>query len=334
MATETGNGGGGGAPGSGGATTQAQFLFPQFVRMPGWYPYAGLGDQMLDAYQNWQKGAGAFANNAAPIWQSVKNGPAAVGGGLLGKSAYGGGPNPFGSYGASAGAQYTGRGNGMGLLGGGANFNFTPTMPGNGPAGTPTIPTGYQPGQGMTRPSPYGGVTPTQPQVPPPSGFQPFQQPGSRVNGGAGGPAPTGAGARSTPASGTPGVSAGGAPLPYSQNGLLNWQNAQQYMDQAEKDRLSKVITNGQYNPGQGNEDIGNLMSIFNSLDEQGKGDFTNAIGQYKPQLAAAMQQAGRQAMGQSAYDNWYAGVQNRQGSNYNTASWASKAPWLAALLK
>lgn len=104
-------------------------------------------------------------------------------------------------------------------------------------------------------------------------------------------------------------------------------------MGAEEKARLgAQVNAQGMYNPGKGEQDIGSLMQVFNSLDDAGRGNFTNAMGQYNPQLAAAMQIAGRAQMGKDAYDQWYSGVQGRQGSNIMDTK--GLPSWLTAALK
>lgn len=102
------------------------------------------------------------------------------------------------------------------------------------------------------------------------------------------------------------------------------WADAQKYMDPAEKERLSKVINpQGVYNPGAGGPgDITQAVKTFQGLDDTGRGNFINswdqqaAMGQLPAGSMAALQQALRTEMGKGTFDNWYAGVQNRQGSN------------------
>lgn len=141
----------------------ALFVPPQFYNLPH-FGYAGLDAQMQDAMQNWQKGAGAFAGNNVPKFNGlIGSGPngtfgggfanmqPTVGGGLLGKSVYSGGWNP-----------YAGRGN--------QPPGTTPTPGGGGtqpPAGGGTQP---PPGGGTTTPPPSGGggggiLNPTPPGV-------------------------------------------------------------------------------------------------------------------------------------------------------------------------
>ena len=81
------------------------FVPPSFNSMPGWYPYADLYSQMADAVQGWSKGAGVFANNNNPQFNSVMAFKPNVGGGLLGTTAYAG---------TGAWNPYAGRGNGPG----------------------------------------------------------------------------------------------------------------------------------------------------------------------------------------------------------------------------
>ena len=115
----------------------ALFVPPQFYNLPH-FGYAGLDAQMQDAMQNWQKGAGTFAGNNVPKFNGLAgSGPngtfggglatmqPTVGGGLLGKSVYSGGWNP-----------YAGRGN---------------QPPGTTPPGT-TAPPGPSAPPGTTQP--------------------------------------------------------------------------------------------------------------------------------------------------------------------------------------
>lgn len=276
----------GGASGGGGRTTNGprNMVPPQYYRTP-YFPYAGLDAQLMDALGLAGRGAGGFTGMASPLMQSIRNAPANLGGGLLGMTAYARGkpynPNPY----------------------------QAPTMPGGGgPGGTPTIPGGYAPGSPMQRPGapvpPGMGGRGGGPIMPPiGSGPNPFQQPGARP--GAGAPPPTGGGARTTPGGllGTPGASAGGAPLSY--------QPGQQF------------------NPGAGGQaDINKILADFNATPMDRRGDFINAVDQWGlgkggPQnIGAALQQALRSQMGQQAFDQWYASnVTNKQGSGITSLS-------------
>jgi hypothetical protein len=326
-----------GEPGGGGTIklpNGAQFLIPKYTATP-WFPYAGLQDQMMDAQQSWAKGAGQFANNNTPIGAALRGFQPNVGGGLLGRTAYSGGPNPFlAGFQQPAGFNpYAGRALGMG---GGA------MSPGGGPAGTPTIPGGYAPGSPMQRPgAPVAPGTPGRggaPLQPPPGSFNPFQQPGART--GLGGiPTPTGAGARSAPAmsGNVPGLNPLGYGGSQGSGGLLAWQNGQQNMSAEEKARLGGVINaQGQYDPSKGGTPTSaELVSIFNSLPEERRGDFINAWDQWSigkvNNGGAQLQQALRDAMGKSNFDNWYAtNVQNKQGSNIT--SLAGLPSWMQSL--
>lgn len=279
MSTPDPLGGGSGDGGSSGGGPR-NMVPPSYYRTP-YFPYAGLDAQLMDALGLAGRGAGGFTNMASPLMQSIKNTPANLGGGLLGMTAY------------SRGKSYT-------------PTSYTPTMPGTGPAGTPTIPGGYAPGSPMQRPgapvapgTPGRGGAPVMPTLG--SGPNPFQQANPRAGGGA--PPPTGAGARSTGLLGTPGASAGGAPLPYSPG--------------------------QQFNPGAGGgADINKILADFNATPMDRRGDFINAIDQWGlgkggPQnIGAALQQALRSQMGQQAFDQWYASnVTNKQGSGITSLS-------------
>lgn len=185
----------------------------------GWFPYGGIKDQMIDAQLNWAKGAGAFAGNNVPKFNGLigsdPNGTfgggfattfqPTVGGGLLGKTAYSGGFNPF-----------AGRGNGGPGAGG-------PPPAGGPPAGTPAPPGGpappspFTPGSPMTRPPvstapppqtmPPGGVIPAAsgPPTQPGSVWNPTQPGGTPPPGGIAGAASGGAvPVKMTPTSGPP----------------------------------------------------------------------------------------------------------------------------------
>ena len=190
-----------------------------------WFPYGGIKDQMIDAQRAWATGAGAFAGNNVPKFNGIAgsdpNGTFGggmttmqpfVGGGLLGKTAYSGGFNPF-----------AGRGNGGPGAGGGA-----PPPPSGGapPPGGGGIPSPFPPGSPMTRDPRTTAPPPT--TLPPggliPAASGPPTQPGSTWSG-AGAPPPGGiAGAamggavpvKMTPTSGPPrpgGVSGSGGLL-------------------------------------------------------------------------------------------------------------------------
>lgn len=280
MATDTPTGGGGGGGGS--PSSVRTFVPPEFYRTP-FFPYASLPAQLQDALSLAGRGAGGFTNMANPMFQSILNSQPNLGGGLLGKSAYARGTP------ASGGA-------------------MTYPMPASGIPG----PGQYTPGQQMTRPgAPVAPGTPPRGggllQPPIGSGPNPFQQPGARGGGGA--PPPTGG--RSTPTGGTPGVSAGGAPLPY--------QPGQQF------------------DPGTGNTSVASMLSYFNSLPQEQRGNYINAIDQYSlgkggaANLGAALQQALRGQMGQQQFDNWYASnVTNKQGSGVGREGLPS---WLLSAL-
>lgn len=151
------------------------------------------------------------------------------------------------------------------------------------------------------------------PTIPSPGGLlQPFQQPGARTGPGTT-PPPTGAGGRSTgtPPAGTPGASAGGAPLPYQPG--------------------------AQFNPGTGETSVSSMLAYFNSLPQEQRGNYINAIDQYSlgkggaANLGAALQQALRGQMGQQNFDSWYAtNVTNKQGSGVGREGLPS---WLLSAL-
>lgn len=306
MAGEIGNGGGG--EGSGGRTTNGprNMVPPSYYRTP-YFPYAGLDAQLQDALGLAGRGAGGFTGMASPLMQSIRNAPANLGGGLLGMTAY------------SRGKSYT------------PNPYQAPTMP---PTGSPMpregapVPTGTPTGRGGAPIMPPIGTAPN-----------PFQQPNPRGGGGA----PPPASGRSTPA---PTGFGGGGLLGYGgsqgSGGLAAWQNAQQYMDPAEKARLGGVINSqGQFDPAQNTGSqftAANITSVFNSLPEDRRGDFVNALMQVNgaagvpANVGAMVQQALRDSMGKSAHDSWYAGVQNKQGSNI--MSTAGLPSWLTALIK
>lgn len=127
---------------------------------------------------------------------------------------------------------------------------------------------------------------------------------------------------------------------PQGSGGLLQWQDAQKYMGADEIARLGKNINaQGQYDPAGPNSpwSAANLTATFNSLPEDRRGDFVNAVSQAGaatgiPNIGATIQQALRDSMGKSQHDNWYAGVQNRQGSNI--MSTAGLPSWLTAVIK
>lgn len=222
---------------------------------------------------------------------------------------------------------------------------YTPpsyTSPGGGPGGTPTPPGGYAPGDPMQRGTPpvapgtggRGGA----PIQPPPGSFQPIQPPGARSGGAA--PAPTGGSyARSglLSSGNVPGLNPFGFAGSQGSGGLAAWQDAQKYMPADEIARLSKGINaQGQFDPMQGTSSpytAQNIANTFNSLAEDRRGDFVNSLMQLNGRqgvpanIGAIVQQALRDSMGKSAHDNWYAGIQNKQGSNImSTAglpSWA-----------
>lgn len=312
MATNTTNGA---DPAAGGDRTGsgAMWVPPSFHRMGSWYPYANLDAQMLDAYSNWQKGAGAFTNNAAPIYQNMRAQPGAVGGGLLGKSAYSGGANPFGSYGPSAGSQYYGRGNG--LLGGAPGGGGGGGGPPSGPPGS--LPPPPPPGTPLTRnPFEWTGAPVTNPWGPNPytrtsrTGTPTPWEPGGRTSR-TGTPTGIDPSSRASAPVGVPGVAAGGATLPYTPG--------------------------AQFDPGSGNTSVASMLAHFNSLPENQRGNYINAIDQYSlgkggaNNLGAALQQALRAQQGQSVFDNWYASnVTNKQGSSIGREGLPS---WLVSAL-
>lgn len=268
---------------------------PSFYRTP-YFPYSGLDAQLQDALGLAGRGAGQYGNMNTPMLQGIRNAPANMGGGLLGMSVYGN--NPFARSGG-----------------------YTP--PPGGPAGTPAIPGGYAPGAPMTRGGPPGGSPP-----PPtggfrgayPGGWAPSPFPAASRFSPAGSPAAP-ASSRSAPAGGAPGTGYGGS---QGSGGLLAWQNAQQNMGADEKARLGQVINQqGQYDPGMGGKTPTSqeLVSMFNALPEDRRGDFINAWDQWSigkvNNGGAQLQQALRDYMGKGAFDNWYAtNVQNKQGSN------------------
>lgn len=106
--------------------------------------------------------------------------------------------------------------------------------------------------------------------------------------------------------------------------GAAAWADAQKYMSPEEIARLSKVISpDGQYNPGAGTQwDVGEAVKKFQGLDDAGRGNFVNQwdqaslAGNAPSNAGAALQQALRNSMGKENFDNWYAGVQNRQAGN------------------
>lgn len=145
----------------------AAFVPPAFYNLPG-FGYANLDDQMADAQGNWAKGAGIFAGNNVPKYNGIAGGagvPASfgggfatmapnVGGGLLGKTAYSGGFNPF-----------AGRGNGGGSPGAPVPPKSTETQPPGGNPGGPPPGYGNPPGSPPGQPPGY----PVPPGVPPPT---------------------------------------------------------------------------------------------------------------------------------------------------------------------
>lgn len=305
---------GGGGNGGGGATTagaRAPFVDPSFYRQP-YFPYAGLAAQLQDALGLAGRGAGGFTGMMSPFMENVRLSRPNLGGGLLGMTAY------------ARGTPY-------------APGNL---QPGGGPAGTPTIPGGYAPGSPMGRPgAPVGPGMPGRggaPIMPNPQnpGVSPFQRPGAPTGGartqpaGLLGPNPLGAlGARATgagngginpggmytggAAGGTPGAAAGGATLPYTPG--------------------------QQFEPGNGNTSTASMLAYFNSLPENQRGNYINAIDQYSlgkggaNNLGAAFQQALRNQMGQANFDNWYAtNVTNKQGSGVGREG---LPPWLLSAL-
>jgi len=151
--TDTGAGGLLGALPNG--SQNPQFVIPSFSRLP-FFGYANLSDQIQDAMNIYKQGAGAWAGNALPKYNGAATSTfgggfakmqPTVGGGLLGTTAYTGGPNPF----LNGFDPFAGRGN-----------TGIPPMNGNGntpPPGNNVPPPGTNvPNPGTGAPNPPGGI--------------------------------------------------------------------------------------------------------------------------------------------------------------------------------
>ena len=232
----------------------AAFLIPEYGNMP-WFQYGGIKDQMKDASgyydkdgnwvkSGWSSGGGVFSaanpsgamGNNTPMMNTVRATPANVGGGLLGMSAYSGGPNPF----LSGFNPYAGRGlNPGGPPGGGA-----PTPPGGTTPAPGALPPDWSGGFHPPKPpSPPATLTPTQPTGPGgrPIGVGPLPPPTpgdpGRPGNGSTGPAPgtrPGNGGTGVPTTTTGGITTRSAAA-NSGAGLLsgNWQAPQNPQQQA-----------------------------------------------------------------------------------------------------
>jgi hypothetical protein len=270
-----------------GKTPGQTFIDPGFYRVPT-FPYASLGAQLQDALNLSKNGAGVYANQMTGKLQNIANAQPYVGGGLLGASAYSGGPNPFlANFNpfAGRGNQYPGAG---GPPGGG-----TPVTPG-GPGGGPVPPSGYAPGDPMNRPNPYNPGPAPGPGSTRPPGAAPL--PYSRANPGGGLLQPAGGApaARSTPAGGL---------LPTPQPFVSPPQG-------------------GVFDPGKGDTSAASMVAYFNSLPtDAAKANYVKAIDQYgagkggAANLGAGLQSALRASMGQSQFDNWSATNIGAKGS-------------------
>lgn len=177
---------------------------------------------------------------------------------------------------------------------------------GGGGGGAPYNPGPFRPPPGSALPPPPpgspryypGGMAPTLPGLP-----------GERTSR-TGGLLNTGGSSRAA-ATGIPGVAAGGATLPYTPG--------------------------AQFDPGSGETSVKSMLAYFNSLPQDQRGNYINAIDQYSlgkggaSNLGAALQQALRGQMGQSAFDQWYASnVTNKQGSSVGRDG---LPPWLLTAL-
>jgi hypothetical protein len=258
-----------------GKTPGETFIDPAYYRTPA-FPYATLGAQLQDALGLSGRGAGVYANQMTGKLQNIANDKPYVGCGLLGATAYAGGPNPF----LANFNPYEGRGN---QYPGGPPGGGTPVTPG-GPGGGPPV---TQPPFTGVRPNPYNPGPPPGPGTTRPPGEAPL--PYTR-----GSPPPPGGGLLAPPAAGAPAARAtpaeGLLPAPAPRN------------------------TGGLFDPGTGDTSAAAMVAYFNSLPtDAAKANYVRAIDQYgagkggAANLGAGLQSALRQAMGQSQFDNWSA---------------------------
>jgi hypothetical protein len=266
-----------------GKTPGETFIDPAYYRTPA-FPYATLGAQLQDALGLSGRGAGVYANQMTGKLQNIANAKPYVGGGLLGATAYAGGPNPF----LANFNPYEGRGN---QYPGGPPGGGTPVTPG-GPGGGPPV---TQPPFTGVRPNPYNPGPPPGPGTTRPPGEAPL--PFTR-----GSPPPPGGGLLAPPAAGAPAARTGlldpAAPAPAPRN------------------------TGGLFDPGTGDTSAAAMVAYFNSLPtDAAKANYVRAIDQYgagkggAANLGAGLQSALRQAMGQSQFDNWSATNIGAKGS-------------------
>jgi hypothetical protein len=283
-----------------GKTPGETFIDPAYYRTPA-FPYATLGAQLQDALGLSGRGAGVYANQMTGKLQNIANAKPYVGGGLLGATAYAGGPNPF----LANFNPYEGRGN---QYPGGPPGGAPPAPPNN-----PVPPNGWNLGDPMNRP-----VQPTDPRLAPPPGPGTTRPPGaSPLPYTRGSPPPPGGGLLAPPAAGAPAARAtpaeGLLPAPAPRN------------------------TGGLFDPGTGDTSAAAMVAYFNSLpNDAAKANYVRAIDQYgagkggAANLGAGLQSALRQAMGQSQFDNWSA---TNIGAQPGVITAAGLPPWLVKAL-